>query len=326
LLVLLPGAALARSVTDATGRTVDVPDRVERILPAGPPAAVLLYTLAPAKLLGWVHAPGSAARPFLIPAAAALPEIGPLMRGGTVDRAMIAGLHPDLILDIGTVTPRYADQAKAIQAETGIPSLLFDGGLAETAMLYRRLGPLIGAEARGEALAAAADRILGALAAAVARPAASPMLRAYFGRGPDGLTTASSRSVNGESLKLLGLANVADGVGGTGLTKVTRDQVLAWQPEIVLTVDATFGAALRSDPAWAALPAVRAGRVLVSPAQPFGWIDEPPSVNRLLGLAWVGHLLYPEAIPEEPRAAARRFYALFYGVEPSADQLAQLLP
>jgi iron complex transport system substrate-binding protein len=27
--------------------------------------------------------------------------------------------------------------------------------------------------------------------------------------------------------------------------------------------------------------------VLVEPEEPFGWIEEPPSINRLLGLAWL---------------------------------------
>ena len=26
---------------------------------------------------------------------------------------------------------------------------------------------------------------------------------------------------------------------------------------------------------------------MVSPALPFGWVEEPPSINRLIGLAWL---------------------------------------
>jgi iron complex transport system substrate-binding protein len=55
-------SARARLVTDATGRQVDVPDRVERVYPAGPPASVLRYVLAPSAMLGWAHGPGDAAK------------------------------------------------------------------------------------------------------------------------------------------------------------------------------------------------------------------------------------------------------------------------
>ena len=42
----------ARDVQDATGRTLSVPDRVERVFPAGPPTGLVLYSLAPDKMLG----------------------------------------------------------------------------------------------------------------------------------------------------------------------------------------------------------------------------------------------------------------------------------
>ncbi len=44
--------ALAAEVTDATGRTVTIPDRIDRVLPAGSPAAVLLAAIAPARMIG----------------------------------------------------------------------------------------------------------------------------------------------------------------------------------------------------------------------------------------------------------------------------------
>ena len=46
----------------------------------------------------------------------------------------------------------------------------------------------------------------------------------------------------------------------------------------------------------------------------------------MLGLLWVGHLLYPEAYPEDLRQAAKAFYRGFYQVEPSDAQLDRLLP
>ena len=49
----LPPRAPAASVTDGAGRTVAVPAKVERVFPAGPPAAIMLYTLAPELLIGW---------------------------------------------------------------------------------------------------------------------------------------------------------------------------------------------------------------------------------------------------------------------------------
>jgi iron complex transport system substrate-binding protein len=74
---------------DATGRTVQVPDRIERVMPAGPPAAVLLYTLAPEKLIGWPHAPGPASKNLLGPSFADLPQLAPLVHEGKVQTEQI---------------------------------------------------------------------------------------------------------------------------------------------------------------------------------------------------------------------------------------------
>ena len=37
----------ARTITDAAGRKVEIPDTVKRVLAAGPPASVLVYVLSP---------------------------------------------------------------------------------------------------------------------------------------------------------------------------------------------------------------------------------------------------------------------------------------
>ena len=96
-----------------------------------------------------------------------------------------------------------------------------------------------------------------------------------------------------------------------GLAIVSIEQVLLWNPDVIVTIDRDFAANVHSDPAWASVAAVRAGRVHLSPKLPFGWVDFPPSVNRLIGLWWLAKILYPEQFPGgHPRADARFLPAL----------------
>src|ERR1700752_5282589 len=74
---------------------VDVPDRIERVRPAGRPASVLLYTLAPEKMIGWPHSPNPAAKNLLGPSIAGLPELAPLVRDGKVQAEQIEAARPD---------------------------------------------------------------------------------------------------------------------------------------------------------------------------------------------------------------------------------------
>ena len=54
-----------RTVTDSAGRRVELPQRISRVFAAGPPASILLYTLAPEKMVGWVRTPSPAEKAFL---------------------------------------------------------------------------------------------------------------------------------------------------------------------------------------------------------------------------------------------------------------------
>ena len=73
-LTALPVLAFdGRTVTDATGREVQVPANPARVFAAGPPASTLLYVLKPEAMVGWVRAPREADLPYLRPEVAAQP-------------------------------------------------------------------------------------------------------------------------------------------------------------------------------------------------------------------------------------------------------------
>jgi iron complex transport system substrate-binding protein len=98
-----------------------------------------------------------------------------------------------------------------------------------------------------------------------------------------------------------------------------------WNPDVIITIDQDFAANVSSDPAWSPVAAVRAHRVHLSPKLPFGWVDFPPTVNRLIGLWWLAKILYPDLFPEDLRALTHEFYARFYHVTPSDAQIDRVL-
>jgi iron complex transport system substrate-binding protein len=107
--LLATRAANAASVSDGASRAVPVPARVERVFPAGPPAAILLYTLAPELLIGWPRTNRPEEREFLLPDVGGRPEVGRITgRGNTANLEVVLALKPDLILDVG---PRLLDRA-----------------------------------------------------------------------------------------------------------------------------------------------------------------------------------------------------------------------
>ncbi|TWA64219.1 iron complex transport system substrate-binding protein [Azospirillum baldaniorum] len=328
LLALLAGPAAAeRVVTDSSGRRVTVPDRVERVFPAGPPASVVVYMLAPEKLLGWTRAISPPERPFLPDRYADLPELGRLTgRGNTVNLETVVAAKPDVVVDVGSTAPTFVSLADRVQEQTRVPTLLIEGHLADSPRTFRTLGALMGAAERGEELARYAETTLAEVRRRFDGVPEDRRLKVYMARGPRGLQTGIRGSINVEALDVAGVRNVAaETLGNGGLVNVSMEQVLAWQPDAIVTIDRGFYESVWTDPLWQGVKAVRDRRVYLSPGLPFTWIDSPPAANRLLGLRWLGAVLYPELFPEDLREETRRFYALFYHREPTAEQIDALL-
>lgn len=294
-----------------------------RVFAAGPPAAVLVYVLAPQALLGWPGRLEPETLAWLGPPAADLPFLGRLAgRGSTVSLETLVLLKPDLVLDVGTVDGTYASLAQRVREQTGLRYELLAGRLSESAALLRQAGALLGVPERGERLAREAERMLEEVARA--RPGLAAT-RVYLARGRDGLETGLGGSINAEALELVGARNVAATAGTGGIARVSLEQVLAWNPEVLVTQDPAFAQSVRADPLWRGVTAVRDGRILCAPALPFGWLDSPPGVNRLIGVLWLARRLASRRSSDDLRGRVRAFYDSFYRIGLSEAQVDRLL-
>ncbi len=313
------------AITDAAGRRVTPPARVARVFPAGPPAAILLYTLAPELLIGWPRANRPEEIELLRPDVGARPEVGRITgRGNTANLENVLALKPDLILDVGSTRQTFVELADRVQAQTNIPYALLDGRFVATIDTYRLLGELTGQQDRARVLAQWCERAMSRIRARIADVPENARPRVYYARGPRGLETGLGGSINVETIEFLGARNVAGAMQG-GLANVSLEQVLTWNPDVIVTIDRDFAANVRRDAAWAGVSAVRQGRVHLSPKLPFGWVDFPPSVNRMIGLWWLAKILYPEKFPDDLRELTTAFYRLFYHVELSGAQIDKVL-
>lgn len=322
-------AAAGRPVVDSAGRSVQLPERISRVFAAGGPAAVALYVMKPDAMLGWPRAVRAEEKPYIAQAQRDLPEVGMLTgRGDTANVEVVLQLKPDLILDFGSVRDTFISLANNTQARTGIPYILIDGRFEATPSSLRLLGQILGEEARGEALAQYAERLFGRLEQALAAVAEAGRPRVYLARGPNGLETGLKGSINTEIIERAGGRNVADaGQRQRGIANVSPEQVLLWNPDIVITWDRTFfeNVTKAPDPFWQSVSALINKRVYLAPTAPFGWIDRPPSLNRIIGLAWLANIFHGDKFAFDIRAETREFYRLFYHVDIAGQDLETLI-
>lgn len=281
------------------------------VVAAGQPAALLIWAVARTRLAGWPRKPSMAALQALAPAAADLPELGGLAGPGRqASLEAIAALRPRLIIDYGDTDPQNVERGARVEKRLNVPWTLIDGALVSIPDAFRQAGRLLEAGRRADRLADVADQVLADWRRAPPGPSF------YYARGSDGLETGFRGALATEVLEGAGWTNVA--VGEADIGRVTREQVAAWDPEALVTLDREFArTALRSE-VWRRRRNGEVRRILLLPDKPFGWIDRPPSVNRLLGCAWL-------AMPEDGSVALALLSRRLYGMAPTETHAPQWL-
>ncbi|MBV8566646.1 MAG: ABC transporter substrate-binding protein [Methylobacteriaceae bacterium] len=306
LLGPLPAPAAETSITDAAGRSVSLPASIERVMPAGPPADLLLLALAPDRIVGLVEPFGEAQKSRVPPAWRGLPRVPRMTRDiSPADIEAVKAAHPDLIVDYGDVAPRYVAYADKIATATRLPYAIFDGRLAETPRSVRAVAKLLGREARGEEVAKAAEDILESLQPLAGLPP-DERVAVYYARGSDGLQAVRPGSTLDEAITLAGGHNIVP-EGQGAFVKLTIDDVVRLAPQVVVVADPA--AAASGSPLRAALP--RETRFLADRGAPFRWMEAPPSLNRLIGALWLASRLHPEHVTFDVQRAKSVIAALF---------------
>ncbi|WP_176701951.1 ABC transporter substrate-binding protein [Gilliamella sp. wkB178] len=304
------------------------PNEINRVLSSGPVADVLLLSVAPNKLVGLSSLSLSPQqKKFFSPAIQNLTMTGRLAgRGTTASYEKIIQLTPNLIVDIGNITPTYVDLAKQVEKQTRIPYLLINGKLSSSPQQIRQLSHILNNDEQGSALAQYAEKVLKQTKDIGNLTSNNQAIKVYSARGPDGLETGLRGSIHTEVLDWIGAKNVAEQAGQNIITRVSIEQLMLWQPDVIIISDRNFYAKVSKDPLWQRINAVKEGRVYLAPSLPFGWIDGPPSINRLMGLSWLSHILYPQNMSKEQFTAnIVEYFKLFYNYQLSTDELKQIL-
>lgn len=321
--------ATEREITDMAGRTVTIPTQVDAVYCAVPTGEAMVATLAPEKIIGWVNEPTQATMEYLPENLASLPVIGGWMgQQVTANMEDIIKLAPDVIVYMSSGTLIATDEVpQQIQDQTGIPVVCVSSDLDKTAEVYRTLGDWIGEAERGEELASYYESKFAETIEKIDAVPASERPTVYYAENADGLATDPTGSSHTEVLDYCKVTNVADVEmkSGQGRTEVSIEQVIAWNPELILCHSGfVLADDIMNNAQWADIQAVKDGKVYTTPAIPFNWFDRPPNVMRLLGIEWFATVCYPE-IDIDINQEVRDFFSLFYNVDLTDDQLQSLL-
>jgi iron complex transport system substrate-binding protein len=327
VLAALAGSALAESVTivDTAGRTVSVPQPVERIVSTYGIGTYYVYALGAGDRLvaAWYVGVKSASQ---APASfrALEPRLDELLRAGDPNVEDVVALGTDFVMADGA---RHASFAEKMQG-LGVPALLLAAETAQGVVdTIFTLGAALGDEAQARAASLAADfyRVYGVAAVAASGVPSESRPRVLF-LGSSSLQVASGAMYQTQLIEAAGGVSVSADLSGSWNT-VSLEQILVWNPDVIVIPpygSVTVADILGSED-WQSVSAVRAGRVLKMP-RVFGTMDTPLPES-LLGVVWLSSVFYPERAIFDARAEAADFYQTYYGYTlSSAEADAFLIP
>jgi iron complex transport system substrate-binding protein len=322
-------AADTHVVVDQLARSVTVPTQVKRVVALQHQAFDIIVELgAGDRVVGLLRSWSSLIPGIdrIVPRLATLPMPGDLT---TVNIEALLDLHPDVVF-----VTNYAPAAMVQQiTQAGLPVLVIslakgegvvqaklnptfaDDDVAYTEGLkegVRLIGDVLGTPERAEALIDAALTGRRLVETRIADIPADQRIRLYMAN-PD-LNTYGAGKYTGVIMARSGGRNVATGMRGAG--KVSMEDVLAWDPQVIFVQDryAPVAATIRTGAAWQPIEAVRTGRIEITPeyVKPWGY-PLPEALG--LGELWMAKKLYPDRFADvDMQQAADGFYRKFYGV------------
>lgn len=307
-----------RVFTDSAGREVTLPEEIHKIAPSGPLAQIVLYTVAPDKLAGLAADFTDGAKKYIDEKYWGLPKFGQFYgKNANLNMEALIAAKPDVIIDIGEAKKTVKEDMDALSEQLGIPVVFVEADLDSMSAAYKMLGEITGETGQAEKLADYCDSTLKKSEAVKASLVADQKKSVYFAIGDNGLHTNAEGSIHARVIEQIGAENAAkvERASSGGGSEVSMEQLLLWQPDIILADSQALYQTITTDSVWAELNAVKEGHVYQIPSAPYSFMSNPPSVNRLIGILWLGNLVYPEQYHEDVKTDVKTFYDLFYHVQ-----------
>lgn len=314
--------------TDDLGRTVELPAQIDKICPSGFTAQQVLLTMAPDKMVGLAQELTDDQLKIFGEKFADYPVFGTVL-GATdsLNREAVAAAAPQVIIDTGEAKEGAEEDLNALQEQLGIPVVFIEAKLSDYGAAYARLGELLGMEDRGNELSAYCTEAYKKVEDTMATIPADQRVRMAYLLGDNGLNAIAKTSFQGAVMDMVAdNVVVVDDVSGKGNgNEVSLEQIALWNPDLIIFQANSIYDTVGDDPAWKGIAAIDNDNYYQVPNDPWCWMNNPPTVNQLMGLQWLPRLLYPNAFDDSIEDVTRAYYSTMYHYDLTDAELADLI-
>ncbi|HHW08270.1 MAG TPA: iron ABC transporter substrate-binding protein [Clostridia bacterium] len=323
-----PAPGETRMVTDAFGRQVEIPQKVETVAAIGGAARILTYAGCADKLVGVtdMDKQNIAAMPYSVVNAAHFANLPSVGSGGANDTPYIeelVTLAPDVIIGLTD-----ENTIKNVAEKTGIPTIgIYPEGMFDESFYaaLALIGQVMGTEERS---AKVIDFIKECQADLDRRTRDIPEAEkptVYVGavsfRGAHGF---EGTHANYPPLTAIHAKNVADETGEQGAFIVDLEKVIVWDPDIIFLnptnmdlVNDHYG---KNKAFYQSLKAVQNGQVYTQISYNYNWTNMEIAIANAY---YAGKVIYPERFTDiDPVEKADEIFTVLLG-QPFYDRLAR---
>lgn len=306
--------------TDSLGRKVELPKDLNKIAISGPMAQIVLFALAPDKLVGISNEWDPGAEEYFDEKYFNLPVLGQLYGGkGELNLETLLASGAQVVIDVGEAKDGAVEELNALQEQTGIPFVHISATTETMGDAYRTLGEMLNMQAEAAVLGDYCDSVY---ARTVEISNSVDKVKLLYCLGDSGINVIAKDSYHGEVIDLLShnLAVVdSPSSKGTG-NEVDMEQILNWNPDVIIFSPESIYATVGEDEVWQGVNAIASGRYYEVPYGPYNWLGFPPSAQRYMGMMWMSQLLYPETANYDLYAEISKYFELFYHCELTEEQ------
>lgn len=216
----------------------------------------------------------------------------------------------------------------SLTEQTGIPFVHIDASVVGAPEAYRMLGELTGQTEKAEELASWCEDTYAMMTAMMEKVDADGARKSVlYCLGDKGLNVIAKGSYHAETVNLMtnNLADLPEVVSSGLGNEVDMEQLLVWNPDVIIFAPDTIYDTVGENATWQQLDAISSGNYYKTPYGPYGWLSSPPSVQRYLGMLWLGALLYPDYCEYDLQAEVTEYYELFYQCELTQEMYDNLM-
>lgn len=320
-------APTTRTVVDMTGRSVQIPTKIERVATNYPALNQTIFMLGDADRLVATSKDMAGSYPLFTTMYPRLKQIPAPFTAASANANVedLLATKPDVVL--------LSSASKALVPklqELHIPALMFDS-FADPDELkagVKLVADVMGGDAveRADQFTAYYDGNVKRVQDATAQVPPGDRPKAYYTAG-NPLQTEGKGSIVTTWLEAAGGRNVAADNGISSpptFSTVSFEDVAKWNPDVIVCREPATKATIMTDPRWHDVAAVKNNRVFVSPRGVFIWSVR--SAEAALQPLWAATVLHPELFKDlDMRKEVKDFYAKFYSYNLSDQQVDSIL-